>query len=238
MAFTLIVTPMFGLLFPLTTELSTKQDNKKFWLLQHVMYTYFGVFAMIIAVFFTVFGQEISVLLFGEDFRFSGYMLQWASPALIFSCWASISLSILAGLGKIKQRLGVVILALVVNIFLNWFLLIFLWKGLIFSALILSVSWAVMALGGMYVIYKYHPFTLDRKLLSKNLFLMVVLGILMMVGKTYWPGVLSTAFLSTIARGGLFFWLGIRFLCYAGVIALFNASKIQLFWEEVKKLKN
>ncbi|MBO4204247.1 polysaccharide biosynthesis C-terminal domain-containing protein [bacterium] len=90
------------------------------------MYTYFGVFAMIIAVFFTVFGQEISVLLFGEDFRFSGYMLQWASPALIFSCWASISLSILAGLGKIKQRLGVVILALVVNIFLNWFLLIFL----------------------------------------------------------------------------------------------------------------
>lgn len=30
MAFTLIVTPMFGLLFPLTTELSTKQDNKKF----------------------------------------------------------------------------------------------------------------------------------------------------------------------------------------------------------------
>ncbi|MBO4204248.1 hypothetical protein J5893_05595 [bacterium] len=49
----------------------------------------------------------------------------------------------------------------------------------------MSVSWAVMALGGMYVIYKYHPFTLDRKLLSKNLFLMVVLGILMMVGKTY-----------------------------------------------------
>ncbi len=30
MVFLCIVTPMFGLLFPVTTELSTKQDHKKF----------------------------------------------------------------------------------------------------------------------------------------------------------------------------------------------------------------
>ena len=90
------------------------------------MYTYFGIFALVIAAFFVVFGQEVAVFLFGENFRFSGYMLQWAAPALIFSCWASISLNILAGLGKIKQRLGVVALALVINVLLNRIFLILL----------------------------------------------------------------------------------------------------------------
>jgi O-antigen/teichoic acid export membrane protein len=113
------------------------------------MYTYFGAFALIISGFFVVFGQEISVFLFGEAFRFSGYMLQYAAPALVFNCWASISLNILAGLGKIKQRLGVVALALGVNVVLNLIFLIFLGKGLIFSAMILSASWIVMAVGAM-----------------------------------------------------------------------------------------
>lgn len=69
------------------------------------MYSYFGVVALVIATFFIVFGQEIAVFLFGEEFRFSGYMLQRAAPALLFSCRSSISLGMLAGLGKIKQRL-------------------------------------------------------------------------------------------------------------------------------------
>ena len=87
-----------------------------------------------------VFGQEISTTLFGTGFRFSGYMLQFAAPFLVFNCWAAISLNILAGLGKIKQRLGVVALALGVNLILNRIFLIFLGKGLVFSAMILSVS--------------------------------------------------------------------------------------------------
>ena len=49
LVFTMIITPLFGLLFPITTELITKKDTKKFGLLQHVMYTYFGVFALVIA---------------------------------------------------------------------------------------------------------------------------------------------------------------------------------------------
>jgi O-antigen/teichoic acid export membrane protein len=110
------------------------------------MYTYFGLFALIVSGFFVVFGQEISVFLFGEEFRFSGYMLQFAAPCLIFNCWATISLNILAGLGKIKQRLLVVAVALGVNLGLNLLFFGFLNKGLLFSAIILSISWLVMAL--------------------------------------------------------------------------------------------
>jgi O-antigen/teichoic acid export membrane protein len=90
------------------------------------MYTYFGAFALMISGFFIVFGQEIAVFLFGEVFRFSGYMLQYAAPFLVFNCRATISLNILAGMGKIKQRLGVVAVALGVNVLLNLIFLIFL----------------------------------------------------------------------------------------------------------------
>ena len=128
-----------------------------------------------------VFGQEISVTLFGEGFRFSGYMLQFAAPCLIFNCWATISLNILAGLGKIKQRLGVVAVALGVNLVLNRIFLILLGKGLVFSAMILAVSWIVMAVGAMWVIWKTYPFSLDWKFLLKNI---IIIGVL--CGVTWW----------------------------------------------------
>jgi O-antigen/teichoic acid export membrane protein len=102
-------------------------------------------------------------------------MLQWAAPALVFNCWAVISLNILAGLGQIKQRLGVVGAALGVNLLLNLIFLIILRQGLVYSAVILSISWAVMAFGAMWVIYRKYAFTLDWKFLVKNV---VMVGIL------------------------------------------------------------
>jgi O-antigen/teichoic acid export membrane protein len=151
------------------------------------MYTYFGVFALIISGFFVVFGQEIAVFLFGEAFRFSGYMLQFAAPCLIFNCWATISLNMLAGLGKIKQRLAVVAVALGVNLLLNLIFLILLGKGLVFSAIILSASWVVMALGALWVIRKEYSFTLDWRFLLRNLLVIVILCVGMEYGKGFLP---------------------------------------------------
>lgn len=226
MVFVLIVTPMFGLLFPITTELATKKDDKKFWLLQNVMYTYFGAFAMMIAGFFIVFGQEIAVFLFWESFRFSGYLLQWASPALIFSCWASISINILAWLGKIKQRLGVVALALGINIILNLIFLVFLKQGLVFSAVILSFSWAVMALWAMRVIHHEYKFSLDWRFLLKNLLFIGVLCLIMYMTK--W---------SEDSRMKLFFLLLVYFVWYGVILAGLNRWKIKLLIGEIKKLR-
>jgi O-antigen/teichoic acid export membrane protein len=112
-------------------------------------------------------------------------MLQFAAPCLVFNCWATISMNILAGLGKIKQRLGVVAVALGVNLLLNLIFLILLGKGLVFSAVILSVSWVIMAMGAMWVIKKEYPFRLDWKFLVKNIVIVFLLGVLMYYGKAF-----------------------------------------------------
>jgi O-antigen/teichoic acid export membrane protein len=194
------------------------------------MYTYFGAFALIISGFFVVFGQEIAVVLFGEGFRFSGYMLQFAAPFLVFNCWATISLNILAGLGKIKQRLLVVATALGVNLLLNLIFLILLGKGLVFSAMILSISWFVMAMGSMGVIKKEYPFSLDRTFLLKNVISICLLcGVMRMIKGygTHWFDGRRPAFWTLFA-----FFIG-----YGVILVGMNWKKVRLLLEEVKKLK-
>ncbi|GHV26268.1 hypothetical protein FACS1894176_06660 [Bacteroidia bacterium] len=156
-------------------------------------------------------------------------MLQWVAPALIFNCWAVISLNILAGLGKIKQRLGVVALALAVNLLLNLIFLILLGKGLIFSAMILSVSRIVMALGAMRVIGKSYPFSLDWRFLFKN---MVVIGVLMAV---LW---LLKPFFLMEQRREIFWALLVFFVGYGIALAGMNRRQIRLLLREIKSLSS
>ncbi|GHW02694.1 hypothetical protein AGMMS50249_4800 [candidate division SR1 bacterium] len=235
--FTIVVAPLFNFLFPVTTELITKKETEKFGLLQRIMYSYFGGFAVMIAGFFVVFGQEIAVFLFGESFRFSGYMLQRAAPCLIFNCWALISLNILAGLGKIKARLGVVSAALIINVILNFILLVLLHQGLIVSTGILSVSRAVMALGAMRVIAKDYPFSFDLRFLLKNLLLVGILCILMYLLKTQNFGIFSSFSHTGSPRGELFLGLFCYFIIYGLILAFLNRTKIRLLLDEIKKIK-
>ena len=68
-----------------------------------------------------------------------------------------------------------VAVALGVNLVLNLIFLILLGKGLVFSAIILAISWIVMAVGAMWVIWKAYPFSLDWRFLGKNVVIICVL---------------------------------------------------------------
>lgn len=103
--------------------------------------------------------------------------------------------------------------------------------------MILSVSWVVMAGGGMRVIYKAHPFTLDRKLLGKNLFLLILLALLMQRTKTAGLGGIFSISGLNLSRRELFFFLAVRFAIYAGLVLLFNGGKIKRLLQEIKQLK-
>lgn len=237
MVFTLIVTPLFTLLFPLTTELITKNDLKKFWMLQHLMYSYFWVFALCIAGFFMVWWQEIAVVLFGESFRYSGYLLQLAAPFLCLNCWMVISLNFMAGLGKIKQRMFTFLFVLIVNVILNFVFLVWLGKWLMASAFILSVSRLLSSGIMMVLIYRDHPFSIDWKLLLKNV---VVIGMLclMMWWMKWTPFFMVDSFL--LPGINRWFVLCIVFAFFVGymiVMSGMNWEKVGLLVREVKKLK-
>ena len=63
-AYSIIISPLLGFLFPVVTELQTKQDIQKLTLLQNIFYKYFSVFALSIGGLFIAFGPHIASILF------------------------------------------------------------------------------------------------------------------------------------------------------------------------------
>lgn len=228
--FTLVATPLLWLLFPITTELITKKEHEKLWMLQHTMYTYFGILALVVAGFFVVFGQEIAVLLFWEAFRFSGYLLQYIAPFLLFNCWFIINFNILAGMGKIKERMYIILIALFFTLLFNAIFLIWLGKGLLYSAFILWFSWLMLFIGSVAALRKSQPFRLDWKVFGKNVLVIILLIIVMLFVKS---------FLSF--EGNWWYKFGIIalfFLGYGVIILLMNVLKIRLLLKEIKSFSS
>ena len=91
----LFLSPILGLLFPIISELNSKGQIEKLRLLQNFLYKYFLVFAFSIVVLLLVFGEVLSVVLFGEDFLYSGTLLQYLAIFGIFKVLFTINLAIL-----------------------------------------------------------------------------------------------------------------------------------------------
>ena len=72
--------------------------------------------------------------------------MQIVAPFLIFNSRFTISFSILAGLGLIKKRFSIIVFSLLVNLLLNGIFIFYLEYGIQFSALIMAITWLVMAL--------------------------------------------------------------------------------------------
>lgn len=117
--------------------------------------------------------------------------------------------------------------ALAVNLILNLIFLIVLGKGLIFSAMILSVSRIVMALGAMWVIYQSYPFSLDWKFLGKNV---IVISVLMLI---LWR---MKSFFVLEGRWELLGALVAFFAGYGIVLAGMNWTQIKFLLKEIKTL--
>jgi len=100
--------PLLGYLFPLTTELIEKKEYEKTKELKNILYKYFSIFAISISGLFIALGPEISTILFGQKFIYSGQLLTYSAGFLIFYVLFNINLSFLAGMGKVKQRAKII----------------------------------------------------------------------------------------------------------------------------------
>lgn len=119
----LLLTPIVGFLFPVISELHGKKNESKIIAIKGMFYKYFSMLGLVTGVFMFVFGPEISTILFGEKFRFSGTILQYSAFFIIFNFLLQIDFQILAGIGKIQKRVKILSIGLVVNIVLNFVLI-------------------------------------------------------------------------------------------------------------------
>lgn len=230
--FIVLVNPFLVLLFPVTTELSTRKEKDKFRILESMTYTHFAFLAIVIWWIFLVFWQEISVLLYWEKFRFSWELLQILWPCLIFNCLSTLNFYLLAWLWKIKQRFSVLLVSLVVNIISNVLVLYVFNLGLHAVVCILALSWVIQFVWWLLVVRKDHPFSFDWKFFFKNIVIVWVLSLLF-----WWVKNLSVLFTVNQNRWQLLFMLAWICIMYVWIIVWFNRLKIKNLIIEVKKIR-
>lgn len=230
--FIVIVSPLLWLIFPIATELSTRKEKDKFKLLESTMYTHFAFLPIVVWWIFLIFWQEISVLLYGEKFRFSWELLQILWPCLIFNCLSSLNFYLLAGLGKIKQRFFILLISLIINVTCNVLVLFVFNLGLDAVITILALSRIVQFIWWLIYIRKWYPFNFDWKFFIKNVLIVWILCLLFR-----WIKNISTLFYPNQNRRQLLFMLAGICMIYVWIIAWFNRWKIKSLRNEVKKVR-
>lgn len=170
---TVIIGPIFALLFPMFTELLAKKDKEKTSLLQNFLYTYLTVFTLSLSTLFLVLWPEIAAILFGVKFAISWKLLQFSTLFLFLGMLLNINFSMLSSMWKVKTNVKILWIAAFMNIILNYFLIQ--WIGL-YWAIVATIRWTIfMWIYSNHIIKKEFPLSIQWKYLGKNLILFVVL---------------------------------------------------------------
>lgn len=230
--YTVIITPILTLTFPIVTELITKNDHSKLKEFQNILYKYFSVFALSIGGIFFAFWPELASMLFGTKFIYSGQLLVYAAPFLILNVLVIINFGILAWLGKVKERVKVLLVALIANIIIN-FLLLYVFKVGLPGAVIAMAIWRVLLRWWSFkIIQKHQKIWFDWMFLLKNTGIIIILNTVFLIIKA------NFLLLDNSARWNNIGYFAIALLIYYGILALVNYKDINLLAKEIKTLSH
>lgn len=229
----LITLPILNILFPITTELIAKKDNIKLQILQNIIYKYFSLFALIMSGFFIVFGKEIATVLFTNKFLFSGELVIYSAPLIIFNILYAINFGFMAGMWKVKERVKVLGLALAVNIILNILFLIVLKIWLVWAVFAMWISWLILWIFSYRIVNRNLKISFDWKFLSKNVFVIIMLCLIFWLTKWNYRinGESYPDRLSNVV------YILVSWIIFTVIIAGFNYKNIWLLWNEIKNIR-
>lgn len=232
-AISLVVLPILNIIFPITTELITKKDTDKLQILQNITYKYFSLFALIVSGFFIVFGKEIATVLFTSKFAFSGELVIYSAPLIVFNILYAINFWFMAGMWKVKERVKVLGLALAVNIILNVLFLVVFKIWLVWAVLAMWISRLILWIFSYRIINSYLKISFDWRFLFKNVFVIIILSIIFWLTKgNYWiVGETYDNRLNNIV------YILISIIIFSVVMSGFNHKNIWLLWKEIKNLR-
>ena len=229
--FSLIITPILTLTFPIVTELITKNKHEQFKEFQNLLYKYFSVFALSIWWLFFVFWPEIASVFFGTKFLYSWQLVVYAAPFFIFNVLLVVNFGILAWLGKVRARVKVLLIALIVNVILNFLFLYILKTGLPWAVAAMIAGWILLRWWSYRIIQKHQNISFDRKFLFKNICIIIIMGEMFLYRKT------SLFVIDNWFRFRNIGYLAIVIVIYYTILAIVNYKNILVLKDEVKKLK-
>lgn len=135
----IFIAPIVGFLFPVISELNSREDASKLRTIHQQFSLYFSIIGIWLGIFMFQHGEALAIGFFGEKFRTSGTILAYSAFFLIFNLLVQINFQFLAGTGRIKSRIKILLSVLLINIILNIVLIQKMWvQG---SALAVWLSW-------------------------------------------------------------------------------------------------
>lgn len=224
----MIIWPIFWFLFPVFSEMVAKKEFDKIRIIKSIFTKNFLSFSITFSILFFVFATVISTILFWTKFMQSWIILQYWILFLSFNFLLSINFSILAANWRIKERLNIILIALVFNIILNIILIKLMW--VVWAALATWLWWILIYILSELKLKEYIT-KFDYKYLLKNILIFSMIWFLMYL-------FLIPIFTNLNNRIYEFFLLAIVSIIYFWIYFLVNIADFKYFYSELKRIKS
>lgn len=224
----MIVWPIMWLLFPVFSELYAKNEHNKIILIKEVFQKTFVSFTLVFSILFFVFAPIIATILFWDKFVQSWDILRFSVLFISFNFLLQLNFSILASIWKVKQRLNIILIALVFNFITN-----------IIFINIFQASWAALATWLWWILIwflseknlKDYKTKFDYKYYFKNILSFSLIWILMYLFLINHVSNLENRLYELVA-------LSIISIIYFAIFIIININDFKYFFWEIKKVRN
>lgn len=223
----ILIWPIMWLIFPIVSELITKKDQKKLWLLFSSFYSYFSILTLSLSILFITLGSEITILLFGEKYQLSGQLFSLSWFFLIFNILTVFNFSVLAGLWRIKERVKILTTWTIITILFTYFAIKFF--GLRWAGMGFGISYLILWCLSFPYLSEISRFSLQWKFIIKNLIILSILGGVIYFWKNY-------IWLYKGNRREIIKWLIEISIIYIFCLTGSNWGKIKILKKEIKSI--
>lgn len=223
----LIIWPIFWLLYPVFSELHAKNEDTKIKLVKKIMQKNFIAIAICINILFFVFAETIAYILFWEQYITSWKILQFAIPFLTFNFLLQINFNILAGIWKVRQRLNIILIAMVFNFFANIILISYYW--VYWAALATSFWWVLIWILSEISLWSKYFSHFDYIFLLKNIIVMIILWVFMRT--------IIVPIMFELSRFQNFYFMCIIGILWFMLFWILNFKELKNFMKRIKEIK-
>jgi len=224
----MLIGPVFVFLFPVFSELYAKSDYKKIRILKQVFQSNFLLIAISCNLFLFVFAELIAYILFGEKFIQSWNILRYSVLLLVFNFFLQINFNLMAGIGKIKERVKIIFIAVAYNCIMN--ILLIQYIGVSGAALATWTWWILIWLLSEYFLGKKYTTSFEITSTCKNL--LCIWGVALVSYHVILPYLVDMGRLKTL-------WILSIIMCiWFCVFWVINYSRFKIFISEIRKLKH
>ncbi len=224
----LLLWPIFWLLMPVFSDLHSQKKIIKIVKIKQMLTNNFIAISFVFNLLFFIFAQTIAYILFWEKYLMSWNILQYSILFLVFNFLLQINFNILAWIWKVTARVKIISIAIVINLVLNYILLNILW--VVWAALATWIWWVLIYIMSEIYLWKKYSITLDKKFLTKNIFLIWLLGI--------FSYNFIVKFFEWLSRWTSLIYMFVIAIVWFGVFGVINIEKLKRVFLEIKLRKN